>query len=136
MNCWNIAISSKTQPTAKFGGGAFGKEVGRLAQGLDGVVEGTDTIDFITKSEVPTDRWKDVTYASIVCNYRPEKDDPNRVRITVGGNKINYTGDCGTPTANLLTIKLLFNSVISTPGAKFMTMDISNFYLKTPLKRK
>ena len=100
------------------------------------VVDGTDTIDFIAKSEVPPDRWKDVTYASIVCNYRAEKDDPNWVRITVEGNKINYTGECGTPTADLLTIKLLFNSVILTPGAKFMTMDISNFYLKTPLKRK
>jgi len=33
-------------------------------------------------------------------------------------------------------MKLLVNSVISTPGAKFMTMDISNFYLMTPLKRK
>eukprot|EP00804_Cyclotella_cryptica_P015223 CCRYP_000751-RA/>CCRYP_000751-RA protein AED:0.35 eAED:0.36 QI:0/0/0/1/1/1/3/0/419 len=35
----------------------------------------------------------------------------------------------------MLTVKLLFNSVISTPGAKFMTMDISNFYLMTPLPR-
>eukprot|EP00804_Cyclotella_cryptica_P008940 CCRYP_012041-RB/>CCRYP_012041-RB protein AED:0.46 eAED:0.46 QI:0/-1/0/1/-1/0/1/0/111 len=35
----------------------------------------------------------------------------------------------------MLTAKLLFNSVISTPGAKFMTMDISNFYLMTPLPR-
>jgi hypothetical protein len=58
------------------------------------------------------------------------------VRITVGGSLINYPGDCGTPTADLLTVKLLLNSVISTPGAKFMTMDISNFYLNTPLKRK
>ena len=117
-------------------GGAFGKEVGRLAQGLDGVVEGTDTIDFIDKSEIPPDRWKDVTYARIVCNYRPEKADPNRVRITVGGDRINCPDDCGTPTADLLTVKLLLNSVISTPGAKFMTMDISDFYLMTPLKRK
>ena len=115
---------------------SMGKEIGRLAQGLDGVVEGTDTLDFIAKHEIPPDRWKDVTYARIVCNYRPEKADPNRVRITVGGNKINYPGDCGTPTADLLTVKLLLNSVISTPGAKFMTMDISNFYLMTPLKRK
>ena len=54
----------------------------------------------------------------------------------MGGNRINYPGDCGTPTADLQTVKLLLNSVISTPGAKFMTMDISNFYLMTPLKRK
>ena len=117
-------------------GAAFGKEVGRLAQGLDGVVDGTDTIDFINKTEIPPDRWKDVTYARIVCNYRPEKADPNRVRITVGGNRINCPDDCSTPTAELLTVKLLLNSVISTPGAKFMTMDISDFYLMTPLKRK
>jgi hypothetical protein len=31
--------------------------------------------------------------------------------------------------------KLLFNSVISTKGARFMTMDISNFYLMKPLHR-
>ncbi|EJK49677.1 hypothetical protein THAOC_31417, partial [Thalassiosira oceanica] len=35
----------------------------------------------------------------------------------------------------MLVAKILFNSVISTRGAKFMTMDISNFYLNTPLKR-
>ena len=115
---------------------AMGKEVGRLAQGLEGVVDGTDTMDFIAKHDIPQDRWHDVTYARIVCSYRPEKADPNRVRLTVGGNKINYPGDCGTPTADLLTVKLLLNSVISTPGAKFMTMDIANFYLMTPLKRK
>jgi hypothetical protein len=35
----------------------------------------------------------------------------------------------------MLVAKMLLNSVISTRGAKFMTMDISNFYLMTPLKR-
>ncbi|KAL7489707.1 hypothetical protein ACHAW6_015410 [Cyclotella cf. meneghiniana] len=34
----------------------------------------------------------------------------------------------------MLTAKSLFNSMISTPGARFMTLDISNFYLMTPLK--
>ena len=72
----------------------------------------------------------------IVCNYRPEKKDPNRCRITVGGNMTNYPGDCGTPTSDLLTVKLLLNSVISTDGARFMILEISNFYLTTPLKRK
>ena len=33
------------------------------------------------------------------------------------------------------TIKLLWNSVLSTPGAKYVTMDISNFYLGSPLPR-
>ncbi|KAL7476915.1 hypothetical protein ACHAW6_002745 [Cyclotella cf. meneghiniana] len=35
----------------------------------------------------------------------------------------------------MLTAKLLFNSVVSTRGVKFMTMDISNFYLMTLLPR-
>ena len=73
------------------------------------------------------ERFKDCTYVRIVCNLRPEKKDPHRVRITVGGDRINYPGDCGTPTADLLTVKLLLNSVVSTPGAKCMTLDISNF---------
>ena len=117
-------------------GGAFRKEVGRLAQGLPGIVEGTDTLNFIFKNEIPADRFKDITYACIVCNYRSEKKDPNRCIITVGGNLTNYPGDCGIPTADLLTVKLLINSVISTKGAKFMILDIYHFYLMTPLKRK
>jgi hypothetical protein len=35
----------------------------------------------------------------------------------------------------MLVAKMLFNSIISTKGARFMTMDISNFYLMTPLHR-
>eukprot|EP00804_Cyclotella_cryptica_P017231 CCRYP_013153-RA/>CCRYP_013153-RA protein AED:0.47 eAED:0.47 QI:0/-1/0/1/-1/1/1/0/82 len=35
----------------------------------------------------------------------------------------------------MLAAKILFNSVISTAKARFMTMDISNFYLNTPLTR-
>lgn len=117
-------------------GKAFGNEVGRLAQGMPGRVKGTDTINFIPKDTIPQDRWKDVTYARVCCNYRPEKEDPNRVRITLGGDRINYPGDCGTPTADLTTVKLLLNSVISTPNAKFMSIDIKDFYLNTPLPRK
>jgi hypothetical protein len=53
----------------------------------------------------------------------------------MGGNLINYPDDCGTPTANLLTVKLMFNSVISTSNAKFMTIDIKDFYLMMPMER-
>ena len=31
----------------------------------------------------------------------------------------------------MTTAKLLFNSVISTPGARFITLDLKNVYLKT-----
>jgi hypothetical protein len=55
------------------------------------------------------------------------------MRFTVGGDRINYPGEVATPTAEMLVAKMLFNSVISTRGAWFMTMDISNFYLMIPL---
>jgi len=67
------------------------------------------------------------------CDLR--KKEQNRPRFTVGGDRINYPGEVATPTAEMLVAKTLFNSVISTKGAKFMTLDISNFYLMTPLKR-
>jgi hypothetical protein len=52
-----------------------------------------------------------------------------------GGDRVHYPGDAGTLTANLITVKLLINSIFSTTGAKFMTMDIKDFYLNTPMMR-
>ena len=116
-------------------GKSDGNEIGRLFQGMPGRVKGTNTAFFIHSHEIPTERWRDVTYGRIVTAYRPDKKEPNRTRLTIGGDQINYPHDCGTPTADLLTVKHLLNSTISTPGAKFMTLDIKDFYLNTPLKR-
>ena len=33
-----------------------------------------------------------VMYARIVVYHQPQKDDPNRVRMTAGGNLIKYLG--------------------------------------------
>ena len=66
---------------------------------------------------------------------RPEKKERNCTRFVVGGDCTNYPGEVATPTADMLVAKILFNSVVSMPGAKFMTINISNFYLMTPLKR-
>ena len=54
--------------------------------------------------------------------------------MTVGGNNVKCHGDVGTPTAHLETAKPLFNSVISHPSAKCMTIDLANFYLITLMK--
>jgi hypothetical protein len=53
----------------------------------------------------------------------------------MGGDRVHYPGDAGTSTANLLTVKLLINSIISTPGAKFFTMDIKEIYFNSPMAR-
>ena len=52
----------------------------------------------------------------------------------MGWDQINYTKDCETPTADLLMVKLLLNSIVSTLYASFMTVDIKNFNLNTSLK--
>jgi hypothetical protein len=74
-----------------------------------------ETIFFVKKDEIPDDKKGNETYARIVCVYLDGKKDKYRTRITMGGNLVNYPRDCGTPTANLLTVKLLLNSIISTP---------------------
>ncbi len=96
--------------------------------------KGTDTIFFIPWQKVPKERAKDVTYGLITCLVRPKKtEEPNRTRLVAGGDRVHYPFDAGTLTANLLTLKLLINSVISTLGARFFTMDIKNFYLCMPM---
>ena len=77
---------------------AMCKELGNIAQGY-GESKGTNTVRFLTHAEIraiPKDRK--ITYARIVVDYRPQKDDPNRVRITVRGNLINYPGELTTHT--------------------------------------
>ncbi len=108
---------------------------GCLAQGVGNCIKGTNMIKFIHKCKVPKSRLKDVTYGQFVCTKRPEKAEPNQTRFTIGGDQINYPGEVATPTADLLVAKILFNSTTSTPGARFMMMDISNFYLNLPLAR-
>ena len=113
---------------------SLANEIGRLAQGIRDI-PGTNTIHFIWKAETPKDRWRDITYGRIIVAYRLQKSEPNRSRLTVGGDRINYPYEVSTPTADLPTIKILWNSVLSTPKAKFITMDLENFYLGTPMSR-
>ena len=67
--------------------------------------------------------------------YKPQKADTNRSRLTVGEDRIIFLYGVSTPKPDLSTIKILWNSVLSTPGAKYFTLDISNFYLGTPMNR-
>ncbi len=86
---------------------AMCKELKRLAQG-SGNTKGTDTIQFMTHekiAKIPPDRT--VTYACIVCDFCPQKDAPNRVCITVGGNLIDCLYNCTTRTADVTARKIM-----------------------------
>jgi hypothetical protein len=72
-------------------------------------------------------------YLCLVISDRPQKAQPHCVRFTIGSDRIDYPGEVSTKMASLATAKLLFNSVITTSGAEFMTMDINDFYLCTPM---
>eukprot|EP00957_Ditylum_brightwellii_P086803 6605742-Ditylum_brightwellii.AAC.1 len=49
------------------------------------------------------------------------------------GNIISYTGTVTMITADVTTARLLFNSVLSTPTAKYLGINIKDFYLNTNL---
>ena len=115
---------------------AMSKELHHLTQGCPGVTKGTITIFYLSHSDIcniPQDRT--VTYTRIVIDHRPQKEDPNHVRITVGGNLIDYPFELTTHTADMVSSKILWNSAISTKDARFAGADIKNMYLETPLDR-
>jgi hypothetical protein len=88
---------------------AFGKEFGNLAQ-EDEVTgtEGTTSVFVMSHDDIKTiSSNRVVTYARIVVNFCPQKKDPNCVRITSGGNLIDYPDELTTRTADLTTSKIL-----------------------------
>ncbi len=68
-------------------------------------------------------------------NTSPTKPKRNVLVLLWEATKINYTGDWGTPTGNLTLVKVHLNSVISMRKARYMTVDIKNFYLNTLMSR-
>ena len=103
---------------------SYANELGRLCQGIgEGPkpgskrVAGTNTFFLIDYDDIPAHKKKQICHTKVVCEVRPEKDDPDRTRITIGGSIIFYPGDVGTNTASLELIKLLLNSVLSRKGA-------------------
>ena len=109
-----VTISSNKQlmhnpDTAEIWQTAFRKDFGGMAQG-DKITgqKGTNSIFVMTHDKIKliprTQR--------VVVDFRPQKANPHRIRITAGGNLINYPGELSTRTANLTTS--MWNSLLST----------------------
>ncbi len=123
--------------TAKTWQTAFGKDFGGMAQGDNKTGQkGTNVMFIMTHDEIKhvLCGGKKFTYGNPVVNYRPQKDDPHCIQITAGGNLITYKSSPSVCTANLDIDKLHWNSIISTKGAKYMCLDIKNFYLTAKLE--
>jgi hypothetical protein len=59
-----------------------------------GDIQGTNTCLFVELNNIPKDRT--ITYGKIVCDYNPHKKEKECVRITVGGDRLDYSGDVAT----------------------------------------
>jgi hypothetical protein len=110
----------------------FCNKCGRLFQGIRDIT-GTDTCFFTKLKNIPEDRK--ITYGKIVCDNKPHKQEKERVRLTVVGDKLDYSGDVATSTADITTFKIIINITLSTEDAAMMMMYIKNYYLGTPLPR-
>jgi hypothetical protein len=106
------------QPLWKRG---FCNKVGRLFQGIHDI-PGTYTCFFVELKNIPKDRQ--ITYGKIVCDDKPHKKEKERVKLTVGGDRLDYSGDVATSTAEITTFKILINITLSTADASMMMMDI------------
>ncbi len=73
--------------TAKIWQTAFGKDFSGMAQGDNKTVQnGMNSVFVMTHKEIDIakaagHKW---TYARVIVDYRPQKEDPNQIRIASG----------------------------------------------------
>ncbi len=81
---------------------------------------------------IPPD--KTATYVNPVCSekLRDSGDIKFRTRATIGGDVVDYPYSTPAVTANLESIKILLNAMISD-DIQLSTMDLEGFYLGPPL---
>jgi hypothetical protein len=112
----------------KYSDGDNTEEIGRMFQGLgpnSSMPHGTDMLFCIHRAQMPN--HKRATSIGVLRADQPEKSNPTR--WTAGDDTIVYNGSSITKTAGVTTTKLLFNSVISRPNARFMGINLKVFHL-------
>lgn len=94
------------------------------------------TIKPIHQSNQPPDRRRDTTYFNPQTKQKIDSLGATtyRIRGTAGGDRINCTGPTSAQTAAMPVVKLLLHSVVSE-HKRWMTIDIKDYYLNTPLLR-
>jgi hypothetical protein len=115
---------SHTGPYAQYWLQADAEEMERL------FVSGT--LRPIRFSDIPPD--KTATYVNPVCSEKlwDAGDIKFRTHATIGGDQVDYPYETTAVTANLESIKILFNAMISD-DIQLATIDLEDFYLGTPL---
>ena len=96
-------------------------ELGRLSQGCQTHAV-TGTIYFILHRDKP--KYIIATYVRAVCDIIPKKTETHIIRLTAGGNIIDYPGQVSAPTSDLNTMKLHINRSISNIKSQYMCIDV------------
>lgn len=92
----------------------------------------TNTMHFVHSSTKPA--TQKATYYNPQCEKKMRDGDwLYRIRGTAGGDKLDYTGETSSQTADMQTVKAMANVVVSEPNSKFMCVDITDFFLNTKL---
>ena len=112
---------------------SYNNALGRLCQGVDEGTAGPDkqraagtsTFCVINYNDIPKNKCSNICHTRVVCEYCPNKDDPNRTRITLAGGHICVPYNVSTPTGSLKLVKLMINSVFSQKNAQFVAFWVN-----------
>ena len=76
-----------------------------------------------------------VTCNNFICNIRLQKKETRRVCYTYVGYFLDYPIDPRSPAVSILDDKIHTNNNISDTkhGARYLGIDIKNFYLSQPM---
>ena len=94
------------------------------------------TLRPIHAHQQPHHRRQDTTYYNPQTKQKVDATGATtyRIRGTAGGDRINYDGPTSAQTAAMEVFKMFIHSVISEHKS-WMTIDIKDYYLNTPLTR-
>ena len=99
------------------------------------LIDVTATMDRMDFREKPKNRRASYYNPQCSCKLNQLGILIRRVRGTYGGDVSDYAGNRSSWTADMQTIKLLLNAVVSE-DANFCTADIGDFYLGSTPSRK
>ncbi len=122
--------------TAEVWRSTFGKDFGGMAQGDNKTGQKVLNAMFVMTHNEMAHAYcekKFFTFTNPIIDYQPQKDYPNRIQITGISNLITYNGKLSVHTADINTAKLHWNSVVSTPDARYMYLDIKKIISLLPL---
>ena len=132
-NAWSTGTLQSTQNTETPGATHVEMTLkGKFKECLEWLIEHTQS--FYKQNHCSIKQAKEDLYRCIVCDCWKEKPKSNPSQLTIEGDRIKYSDDYWMPMVVTIAIKLLLNSIILEPAARFMNFDIQFFYLNTPLK--